>query len=75
MPKRISFHATVRHNPVEGGVWLLETKDGSLYRPLELPAAFRQDGLEVKVRGRVVERASIAMIGTDFELDGIERSS
>jgi|SRR2546430_1612198 len=55
--------ATVRLAPVEGGCWSIFTPN-QVYQPVDLPAAFRIDGLAVHVVLREVpDWASICMIG------------
>ncbi len=55
--------ATVRLTPVEGGCWSIVTPN-QVYEPVDLPAAFRIDGLAVHVVLREVpDWASSCMIG------------
>jgi hypothetical protein len=59
---------TVRFIALEGGCWVIETAD-EVYEPIDLPEAFRTDGLGVSFEA--VERtdmASICMVGTIVEL-------
>jgi hypothetical protein len=45
----IHFSGTVEHQDAEGGAYVIRAEDGRQYRPVELPADFRVDGLEVEV--------------------------
>ena len=55
--------ATVRLAPVEGGCWSIVTPN-QVFQPVDLPAAFRIDGLSVHVvMSEVPDGTSICMIG------------
>ena len=58
-----TIRGTVELVQVEGGCWTILTNEGR-YEPLELPAAYRQDGLEVlaEVAPRT-DLASICQVG------------
>ena len=47
----VEFPGTVHHLPVEGGVYVIRTADGTQYRPNELPEEYRVEGLAVDVKG------------------------
>jgi len=42
---------TIRHVDAEGGVYVIRTEGGKQYRLVELPEAFRKEGLGVRVEG------------------------
>lgn len=48
--KPVQFSGTVHHLPVEGGVYVIRTADGTQYRPNELPEEYRSEGLAVEVK-------------------------
>lgn len=48
--KSVEFSGTVHHLPVEGGVYVIRTADGTQYRPSELPEEYRVEGLAVDVK-------------------------
>lgn len=55
---------TVRRASLEGGQWILTTREGETYQLRNAPAAMCKDGLEVEVSGEVDEGAvSIGMMG------------
>lgn len=61
-------NGVVRFIDIEGGCWTIEAA-GDLYEPIDLPAAFQEDGLEVDFEA--VERddlASICQVGPIVEL-------
>ncbi len=59
----------VRHEAVEGGTWILETRDGAYVLLGSVPSAL--DGREVEVEGEDVESFGIAMAGPQFEVRSI----
>jgi hypothetical protein len=60
--------AEVRWIELEGGFYGLVSSEGERYLPLELPEAFRRDGLKVEVRGRVEKVVSFRMWGTALRI-------
>lgn len=42
----------VRYTDLEGGVYTIQTEDGTNYDPTNLPAEFRKDGLAVEAEAR-----------------------
>ena len=63
--------ATVRLAPVEVGCWSLVTTS-QVYQPVDLPPAFRIDGLAVHVvLSEVPDWASICMIGPLVHVNSI----
>ena len=66
--------ATVRFLNLEGGCWSLDTNKGR-FKPLDLPAQFRVDGLQVSVVLKdAPDMADICMIGPLVEIDFIEEA-
>ena len=45
----IEILGTVVYKDFEGGFYAIDAEDGSKYDPMNLPEAFRKDGLKVKV--------------------------
>ncbi|HEU5305414.1 MAG TPA: DUF3221 domain-containing protein, partial [Gemmatimonadales bacterium] len=43
----------IRYHELEGGFYAIQSKEGETYNPINLPEAFRQDGLPVSVRLRL----------------------
>ena len=69
---RLGLEATVRLAPVEVGCWSLVTTN-HVYQPVDLPAAFRVDGLAVHVvLSAVPDGASICMIGPLVHVNSIQ---
>lgn len=64
--------ATVEFVELEGGCWTLKLA-GERLLPLALPEEFRVDGLRVRVSLRLVEAATICMMGRAVEIESIER--
>ena len=62
---------TVRFIPVEGGCWVIATDPLTALEVLELPAAFRVDGLRVRIVARPRASGSFCMVGTGVTLDSI----
>ena len=46
----VELSGTIHHLPVEGGVYVIRTADGTQYRPAELPEDYRVEGLAVYVK-------------------------
>jgi hypothetical protein len=65
--------ATVRWQDIEGGFWAIQTADGRWLDPHEsLPAAYRNNGLQVHVAARALTNvACVHMAGTIVEVTGI----
>ncbi len=73
-PGSFRVDGTVRFIPVEGGCWALRVNDVVQYEPLGLPAAFREDGLEVRALLKLRDDlASICMVGRIAEVLDIKR--
>lgn len=66
---------TVRHYRLEGGFFAIAGDDGTTYDPVDLPAEFRQDGLRVRFRVRILpDRMGIHMVGPIVEVVEISRA-
>jgi hypothetical protein len=68
----IEVTGTVVYVNLEGGFFAIHGDDGSKYNPINLPEAFRKDGLKIKalVRPRP-DVMSIHMAGSIVEIIGI----
>lgn len=65
---------TVRHVALEGGFYGIVAEGGRRYDPVNLPDDFKQDGLSVICRARVLrDRASFHMWGQLIEIIEIQR--
>ncbi len=70
----VTITGTVRHLPIEGGVWVIQDAGGTSYNPTNLPDAVRQDGLAVEAEARRRDdMVSIGMVGALVELVRIRR--
>lgn len=68
-PDHLSIRATVTFVSIEGGCWTLVTTTGKRYEPVNLPAGYQEDGLEVRVTLRArTDMASICMVGDLVEI-------
>ena len=66
-----TFHltGTVHHMDLEGGLFVIRDAQGTQYSPLNLPDAFRVDGMAVEAEARRRDdMASIGMVGPLVEL-------
>lgn len=60
---------TVRHLELEGGLFVIRDPQGTQYNPINLPDAFRHEGLAVEAEARRRDdMASIGMVGPIIEL-------
>ena len=65
----------VRHIDLEGGFYGIVTEDGRRLDPVNLPDAFKRDGLPVRVRvEKTREQASIRMWGELVRIVEIQRA-
>jgi hypothetical protein len=48
VPEGLQVVGTIRFVEIEGGVYLIVAADSTRYQPLDLPEAFRKDGLRVR---------------------------
>lgn len=74
-PDMVRTDGTVTYMSLEGGFWAIRGDSGTNYDPLGgLPPEFRQEGLRVRVEGRIrTDMASIHMFGTILEITSIRR--
>ena len=65
----LRISGTVRHLELEGGLFVIRDASGTQYNPLNLPDAYKQDGLAVEVQARRRDdAASIGMVGPMIEI-------
>jgi hypothetical protein len=64
----IQTDATIRWQEIEGGFFGIVADDGTRYDPVNLPGAFRQDGLRVRIEATPARRSSIHMWGSPIEI-------
>jgi hypothetical protein len=65
---------TVHHLDVEGGVFVIRDEQGTQYNPLNLPPAFRVEGMKVEADAcRRDDMMSIGMVGPLVELQRIRQ--
>ena len=65
---------TVVYKDIEGGFFAIDAEDGSKYDPINLPEAFRKDGLKVKATVRLEpEVMSAHMYGSVINILDIAR--
>jgi hypothetical protein len=63
------FQGTVLKNDLEGGFFAIEGDDGKTYEPINLPEAFKQDGMRVKATVLIrKDFGSIHMVGDIVEI-------
>ncbi|PSJ44394.1 hypothetical protein C7H85_13800 [Zobellella endophytica] len=71
----LRFTGMVHHLELEGGLYLVRDAGGTNYHPVNLPAAFRRDGLAVAVEARRRDDLlSIGMVGPMIELTRIREA-
>ena len=64
----------VTYTAVEGGAWLLQDSAGTRYVPTNLDPSFQEEGLRVRVEGRVLEGyVTTIQVGDVFEIASIRR--
>lgn len=65
----IHITGTVHHLDLEGGLFVIRDAEGTQYNPINLPEAFRVDGMAVEADARRRDNmASIGMVGPLVEL-------
>lgn len=70
----VSDIGRVQYVDLEGGFYGIVTEDGTRYNPLNLEAAYQEDGITVRFRGvRQEDVVTIQMWGTPLRLMEIER--
>jgi hypothetical protein len=58
------YTGTVKANPLEGGVWMLDASDGFMYQLMDADTSVLKEGLSVEVEGEVDRNMmSFAMTG------------
>lgn len=67
---------TVQHLDLEGGLFVIRSADGTQYNPVNLPEAFRIDGMAIEAFAkRRDDMASIGMVGPLIELLRIRKQT
>jgi Heat shock protein len=70
----IHISGTVHYLDLEGGLFVIRDAEGTQYNPINLPEAFRVDGMDVEADARRSDKmASIGMVGQPVELLRIRR--
>jgi hypothetical protein len=71
--RQLRFTGQVVYVPLEGGFYGLKSDAGEKFDPVSLPAAFRRDGLRVRVTARLLPRSvGVHMWGAKIEIIAIE---
>ena len=66
---QIDISGIVVFKDLEGGFFAIEGDGGKIYDPINLPDAFKRDGLKVKVNARLRnDMGSIHMVGDIIEI-------
>jgi len=66
---QIDISGTVVYKELEGGFFAIEGDGGKIYDPINLPDAFKKDGLKVNVNARLRnDMGSIRMVGDIIEI-------
>jgi hypothetical protein len=66
------IQGTVVYKNIEGGFFAIDGDDGSKYDPINLPEAFRKDGLKIRITARLKKDAgSYHMYGAIIEVVNI----
>lgn len=69
----IVLRGTVVKKDLEGGFFAIESDDGQVYDPINLPEHFKKDGLKVKVNAKLRnDMGSIHMVGDIIEIVDID---
>jgi len=69
----VKIRGTVVHKDVEGGFFAIESDDGRVYDPINLPDSFKKHGLKVNVSAKLRnDMGSIHMVGDIIEIVDIE---
>lgn len=65
----VKIRGTVVHKDVEGGFFAIESDDGRVYDPINLPDRFKKHGLKVNVTAKLRnDMGSIHMVGDIVEI-------
>ena len=68
-----ALQGTVEKNDLEGGFFAIDGDDGKTYEPLNLPEAFKRNGMRIKATVRIRDDVgSIRMMGDIIEIVAIE---
>lgn len=68
----LTANATIRFVNLEGGCWVIETAPSHRYEPVNLGAAFRTDGLSVRVVLRdAPDMSGVCQMGPFVTIDSI----
>jgi len=66
---QIDISGTVVYKELEGGFFAIEGDGGKIYDPINLPDAFKKDGLKVNVNAKLRnDMGSIHMVGDIIEI-------
>jgi hypothetical protein len=69
-----SHRGTIKYIDMEGGFYGIITNDGKKYDPINLPIAYKIDGLKVQIDGKErKELGSSHMWGTPYEITEINK--
>ena len=69
----VDLQGTVVKKGLEGGFFAIESDDGRVYEPINLPEHFKKDGLKVKVNAKLRnDMGSIHMVGDIIEIVDID---
>jgi len=69
MGELLRIVGTVHYVDLEGGLFVIRDAEGIQYNPVNLPEAFRRDGVPVEVEAyRRNDMVSIGMVGTLIEV-------
>jgi heat shock protein HslJ len=63
------IEGVVKHLPIEGGLFVIQSADGKQYHPIHLPKTFQSDGLQVQANIQILEDVmSVGMVGPVIDL-------
>ena len=69
----VKFRGTIVHKDVEGGFFAIESDDGRVYDPINLPDRFKKHDLKVNVSAKLRnDMGSIHMVGDIIEIVEID---
>ena len=65
----VELRGTIVKKELEGGFFAIESDDGRVYDPINLPEHFKKDGLKVKIKAKLRnDVGSIHMVGEIIEI-------
>ena len=71
--KTFRIQGTVVHKTLEGGFFTIESDDGNIYDPINLPEHFKKQGLKVKVNAKLRnDVGGVHMVGDIIEIIDID---